>query len=149
MDILITFAILGSGVVAGIFFAFSTFVMRALRLLPPRHGIAAMNTINVTVINPWFLGSFFGTGVACIAVVCLAEGDATLLAGSGFYLVGCLLVTMARNVPLNKQLASVAADSPDAEAFWTHYLSAWTFWNHVRTAASLVAAAFFVVALWA
>jgi len=43
---------LGSGLIAGAFFAFSTFVMGALGRLPAAHGIAAMQSINVVVINP-------------------------------------------------------------------------------------------------
>ena len=52
--VLIFAAAIGSGLVAGIFFAFSSFVMAALGRLPSDHGIAAMNAINVTVINPMF-----------------------------------------------------------------------------------------------
>ena len=52
LEILTLAAVLGSGLVAGIFFAFSTFVMRALGQLPENQGIAAMKAINVTVLNP-------------------------------------------------------------------------------------------------
>jgi len=57
---------LGCGLVAGVFFAFSAFVMKALSRLPPALGIAAMQSINVAVINPWFLAAFLGTGAACV-----------------------------------------------------------------------------------
>ncbi len=54
MDILIFAAVLGSGLVAGIFFAFSSFVMRALGQLRENQGIAAMKAINVTASSdPW------------------------------------------------------------------------------------------------
>ncbi|MCH7691108.1 MAG: DUF1772 domain-containing protein [candidate division Zixibacteria bacterium] len=152
MEIL-TFAVaLGSALVAGVFFAFSTFVMRALGQLPESQGIAAMKAINVTVINPWFFLAFFGTGVLCLIVALLALGStagthrAYLLAGCALYLLGCLLVTVAFNVPLNDQLASADPDSSGAAALWANYLSRWTFWNHVRTAASLAAAGFFTMA---
>ncbi len=152
MDILIFAAALGSGLVAGIFFAFSTFVMRALDQLPANQGIAAMKAINVTVLNPWFFLAFFGTGAVCLAVAFLALGSggayrAYLLAGCALYLLGCLLVTVAFNVPLNNRLASAEPDSSGAEALWAHYLSRWTLWNHCRTAASLAAAGLFVMAL--
>jgi hypothetical protein len=52
---LVFVAAVGSGIVAGIFFAFSSFVMAALERIPPVQGIAAMNSINVTVINPSFM----------------------------------------------------------------------------------------------
>ncbi len=152
MDILTFAALLGSGLVAGIFFAFSTFVMRALGQLPQNQGIAAMKAINVTVLNPWFFLAFFGTGAVCLPVAFLALGSAAgtrayLLGGCALYVLGCLLVTVAFNVPLNNRLASADPDSADAHALWANYLSRWTLWNHVRTAASLAAAGFFVMAL--
>ena len=68
--VVLTFvAALGSGLMAGVFFAFSTFVMKALARLPAREGIAAMQSINIVVINPAFLGVFLGTAVACVAVL--------------------------------------------------------------------------------
>jgi uncharacterized membrane protein len=52
---------LGCGSVAGIFFAFSTFVMNARARLPAAQGIIAKQSINVAVINPLFGAAFFGT----------------------------------------------------------------------------------------
>jgi uncharacterized membrane protein len=49
------FAALGCGVVAGVFFAFSAFVMRALARLPAQQGIAAMQAINVAAVTPVFI----------------------------------------------------------------------------------------------
>jgi uncharacterized membrane protein len=40
----------------------------------------------------------------------------------------------------------VKPESAEGKAVWTHYLSVWTAWNHVRTAASLAAAACFILA---
>lgn len=59
-------AALGSGLIAGAFFAFSTFVMKALSRLPAREGIAALRSIDVVVLNAWFLGVFLGTAVLCV-----------------------------------------------------------------------------------
>ena len=140
MEILTFAAVLGSGLVAGVFFAFSTFIMRALGQLPANQGIAAMKAINVTVINPWFFLAFLAFGSAA------GTHRAYLLAGCALYLFGCLLVTVAFNVPLNDQLASADPDSSGAVALWANYLSRWTLWNHVRTAASLAAAGLFALA---
>ena len=153
LDILTFAAVLGCGLVAGIFFAFSTFIMRALGQLPQNQGIAAMKAINVTVINPLFFLAFLGTGAVCLLVTFLSLVSATgthrvyLLAGCALYLFGCVLVTMAFNVPLNNRLASAEPDGSGTEALWAHYLSRWTLWNHVRTAAPLAAAGLFVMAL--
>ena len=144
---------LGSGLIGGIFFAFSTFIMTALKRIPPAHGMAAMQEINVAVFNPWFGGAFFLTPLACLVLAVAAllgwgDLDATyLLAGSTFYLVGSFLVTVAFNVPRNEALAKVNADSREGVATWAHYVPSWTAWNHVRTAAALAAAAAFTFAL--
>lgn len=60
---------LGCGLIGGVFFAFSTFVMKALAALSPPQGIAAMKSINIAAINPMFLGLFLGTGASCIILV--------------------------------------------------------------------------------
>src|SRR5688500_9730511 len=62
-------AALGSGVIGGVFYAFSTFVMRALRRRPAGEAVAAMQAINVAVINPLFLGVFLGTAAACAVII--------------------------------------------------------------------------------
>ena len=146
-------AALGCGIVAGAFFAFSTFVMTALGRLPAGQGITAMQSINVVVINPWFMTALFGTALACVvlAVASAFEWDEPevvyRVAGSGLYLVGTILVTIAFNVPRNDALAAASADSADGATLWRRYLAEWTAWNHVRTAAALAAAASFTVAL--
>lgn len=147
-------ATLGSGIMAGFFFAFSTPVMGALGRLPPAHGIAAMQSINILVINPLFLSVFFGTAAACILLAVAAlfmwqePGALALVAGALFYFVGTLLVTMFFNVPLNDALAAVVPDSSAGASLWTRYLTTWTNWNHVRAIAALAAAALLTIALW-
>jgi uncharacterized membrane protein len=147
------FAALGCGLMAGFFFAFSFMVMGALARLPPAQGIAAMQQINIVVINPWFGIAFFGTALVCavLAVSSLfrwhAPGSAYLLVGGLLYLVGTILVTIAFNVPRNNALAALDPVSAEAASYWTTYLTSWTAWNHVRTAASLAAAASLTLAL--
>jgi uncharacterized membrane protein len=144
---------LGSGLIAGVFFAFSAFVMRALARLDPAQGIAAMQSINRTVINPWFLGAFLGTAVLCVLLAGSSllrwhqPGGAYLLVGSLFYLVGTFLVTIVFNVPMNEALELIDPASADAASAWTRYLARWTAWNHVRTAAAILGAASLTLAL--
>ena len=144
---------LGCGLIAGVFFAFSGFVMRALASLPPSQGIAAMQSINVAVLNPWFLGTFFGTAFACILLTVASlitwhrPGAACVLVGGVLYLFGTVLVTIAFNVPRNEKLAAVDATSMNAVNVWAQYVTSWITWNHVRTAAALAAAASLTVAL--
>lgn len=147
------FAALGCGLVAGVFFAFSTFVMSALSRLQPMQGIAAMQAINITVINPLFMTAFLGTAGVCIVLAVSSllrwhqPSAASLLIGSLLYLIGTVLVTIVFNVPLNEALAKVEPSSTDGANLWTSYLTNWTLWNHMRTVAALVAAALFTIAL--
>ena len=149
--LILTFlAAIGSGVVGGIFFAFSTFVMAALGRLPPEQGIAAMNSINVSVLNPAFFLVFFGTGLVSVALAAssyfsLGEGNGNLiLVAVLIYIVGCVGVTIVFNVPLNDALAVAKANTPESAALWSRYLNEWTAWNHVRTFASIISAILFI-----
>lgn len=143
---------LGCGLVAGVLFAFSTSVMKALGTLPPTQGIAAMQAINVVIINPWFMTPFFGTALLCVVAVLASlrrwpdTAASCALAGSVLYVVGTIGVTMLCNVPRNNALATVAPSGTDAAHVWARYLTTWTAWNHVRTAAAFVAAVLFTLA---
>lgn len=154
-NILIVISALGSGLMAGAFFAFSSFVMEALGKLPASQGIAAMQSINVVVINPVFLSVLFGTaGLALFlgfgAMRHLGDLRAIgVMAGAGFYVIGTVLVTMVFNVPLNNALAAVDPASGEGAAIWVDYLRNWTNWNHVRTLAALAASGAFTSALLA
>jgi uncharacterized membrane protein len=144
---------LGAGLVAGVFFAFSTFVMAALGRVPGPEGIRAMQEINITVINPWFMTALFGTGLACVAVIVAALADwdhaygPYLVTAGALYVVGCVGVTMFFNVPRNNVLAKVDPANPEAGEIWRRYLVEWTGWNTVRTGASLAATAGLIAGL--
>jgi uncharacterized membrane protein len=120
---------------------------------PTASGIATMQSINATAINPWFMTAFLGTGTSCLFLTISSllkwyqPGASYLLIGSLLYLVGTVLVTAALNVPLNNALAIVKPDSPEGADFWAKYLTTWTFWNHVRTVAALAAAALLTLAI--
>jgi uncharacterized membrane protein len=144
---------LGCGLVAGVFFAFSSFVMAALKRLPAAEGIAAMQSINVLAVTPVFMTALFGTAAACLGLVVWAviswgeEPSALVFAGGAIYLVGNIGVTIACNVPLNNRLATLHPQGADAAGHWTKYVTTWTARNHVRTSAALAAAALLTVAL--
>ena len=151
--IMVLLAALGSGLMSGLFFAFSTFIMQAFAKRPAPVGISAMQSIDETILNPIFFTVFFGTAVLglVLAVMALlswsAAGSAWLLTGGVVYFVGSIVVTMLFNVPLNNQLAKVEPESAEGAAFWQHYLSVWTRWNHVRTVACLGATVCFILGL--
>lgn len=142
---LVIAAILGSGLMAGLFFVFSNTVMAALGRLPAAQGMAAMQSINTTILNPLFLSLFMGTALLCLLVIVVAAlrweeaGSWMLIAGGTAYVAGAFLVTMVFNVPLNNQLAALAASDPTSQEAWAGYLGTWMPWNHVRTIACIAA----------
>jgi uncharacterized membrane protein len=149
---LVIAAAVGSGLVGGVFFAFSTFVMAALGRLPAAQGTAAMQSINVMAPTPVFMTALFGTGLLCVVAAIAALGadelDAGLvLAGAALYVLGIPVMTMLANVPLNNRLAGVEPGSPDGDAVWRGYLKTWTAWNHVRTVTGIASCALLAIAI--
>jgi uncharacterized membrane protein len=144
---------IGCGLMAGLLFAFSVAVMRGLSRLPPAEGMAAMQSINVAILNPVFLAGFFGTALLCLVVLVSSlsrwheAGAACFVVGAALYLAGAFLVTIVFNVPMNDALASAAPGGPDSARLWAGYLTRWTAWNHVRTVAALAAAVALTIAL--
>lgn len=136
---------LGCGLVAGVFFAFSSFVMPALGRVAAPTGILAMQAINRAALSKAFLSAFVGTAVLCgllglLSLGQLGEARARFrLAAGGVYLVGTFVLTMVVHVPRNEALERVDPASSAAAAQWLTYLAEWTTWNHVRGAAAWVA----------
>jgi uncharacterized membrane protein len=151
---LLWFGILGCALLGGVYFAFSAFIMRALREAG-HAGTVAMNAINRVILRSAFMPLFFGTTLAGSVLVVLgfmnlqAPGSVAAIAGGLLYVGGMFGVTMFCNVPLNNALQAVVAESRTGAAIWNDYLLRWTRWNHVRTASCLAAAALFLVALLA
>jgi uncharacterized membrane protein len=144
---------LGCGLSAGVFFAFSSFVMPALDRLAPAQRIRAMKSINKLAVTPVFMTALFGTALACAvlgvwAVTSWGERPAAFaLAGCALFLVGAIVVTIAANVPLNDALMKVDPEATDAAPRWSSYLSDWTPWNHVRAVTAIAASGLLIAAL--
>ena len=150
----LTFATaLGCGLSAGVFFAFSSFVMPALDRLAPAQSIRAMHSINKLAVTPVFMTALFGTALACVVlgvwgVTSWGERPAAFaLAGCALFLVGAIVVTIAANVPLNDALMKVDPEATDAATRWSTYLSDWTPWNHVRAVTAIGASGLLIAAL--
>ncbi|GAA2575356.1 DUF1772 domain-containing protein [Winogradskya consettensis] len=131
-DVLTAVTTVGSGLLAGVFFAFSAFVMSGLQRLPGPDGAAAMRSINVTAQRPPLMIALFGVSALCLATIVRAlatwsvPGAAWLLTGAALTLVGALGVTVAVNVPLNDRLDA-------GTVTWARFLAGWEPANHART----------------
>ena len=148
---LIVAAIAGAGMVTGLLFAFSNFVMRALAELPPEHGIFAMQQINEKIINALFLLFFMGTPLLCVVIATYSlfhlndPHSVLLLIGSIGYIIGPFGITARCNVPLNNKLAEVKPTEGEEE--WSDYQVNWQRWNHIRTYIGLVSIVFLCLGL--
>ncbi|WP_433289421.1 DUF1772 domain-containing protein [Pseudonocardia sp. CA-142604] len=145
-------AAVGSGLMAGLFFAFSAAVMPGLRRLRPEVGAAAMQAINRAILNPVFGVVFGGTPLLCLLMAVAAPfsswtGAGWIVAGAVLHVVGSFGLTMVANVPLNNRLDAADPDSPAGVAVWADYLVRWTAWNHVRTALCAAATAALALAV--
>ena len=113
-----------------------------------------MQSINIVIVRPVFLLFFFGTGVLIVAAMILGWQDlgvgarALGVIGGAVYILGCLGVTVAFNVPLNNKLALVNPEGEEGEKMWEIYLSQWVRWNHVRSLATLLSTTLLIMAVY-
>src|SRR6202008_1378229 len=97
---LLWFSVIGCGLLAGLYFAFSAFIMTALSRIEQAQGISAMNSINATILRSLFMVFFFGTTLTSLvlAVGGLVRrgepGARAMLAGGLIYVAGMFLCTI-------------------------------------------------------
>ncbi|MDC1287411.1 DUF1772 domain-containing protein [Gammaproteobacteria bacterium] len=140
-------ASLGAGLMAGVYFAFSTFIMRSFDQLGAVQATEAMNAINEVILRSWFMTLFFGSTLLYATLAGIAVFDTGLagrwwlFAAGLIYLVGMFLCTALFNVPLNNRLAAAGEDDSARARTWKHYYVYWTRWNHLRAVCSLITVA--------
>src|SRR6185369_318618 len=104
---LLWYSAIGCGLLAGLYFAFSAFIMTALGRIAQTSGIMAMNAINVVIVQSLFMPLFIGTTLSSLALAVAAiirwgeAGASAMLVGGILYVVGMFLCTAVINVPLN------------------------------------------------
>jgi uncharacterized membrane protein len=140
-------ATLTTGLIAGVFYAYSVSVNLGLAAQPDAAYVAAMQAINERIQNPLFFLSFFGAVLFLIAALAAhsprPRSDRFWLVALAclLYVGGGFLLTVFVNVPLNEQLARVAADASAGELARARagYEGPWNFWNGVRAMFSFLA----------
>lgn len=133
------FAVISTGLMAGLFAAFAYAVMPALARSSDRTFVETMQRINTSILNGWFMLCFLGAVVAgIVAAVVHFRTDAWpwIVAGLALYVV-VLAITGMGNVPLNNQLdkAGTAADA----AARAHFEATWVRLNLARAIVNLAA----------
>jgi len=149
--LLLWVAALGSGLIAGVYFAFSAFIMPAFDRIDTAHAIAAMNAINATILRSLFMPLFFASSIISVLLTILAfmhwdePGAGLMLLAGIIYFFGMFVCTVLFNVPLNNSLASLDPDTVNAYPVWSRYFKTWTNWNHLRTVSALATC---VLCIW-
>lgn len=153
IDGMLWFTAISVGIMAGVYFTFSVFVMNSLDKIEAPAGMLAMQSINRVIVRSLFLPIFFASSLTSAALVVLmlvypsSSGARWALMGSGLYFVGMFIVTVKGNVPLNNQLEATDAKDPGAAEMWALYLRKWTIWNHIRTIACTAALTMLILAI--
>jgi uncharacterized membrane protein len=131
-------ATITTGLVAGLFAAFSYAVMPGLAGTDAATFVSSMQRINTAILNPVFGLLFGGALVLGLLALVLHLRRAPVLpwvvAGVVLYVL-VLVVTMALNVPLNDRLE--AAGSADPGAARAAFEDVWVRWNVVRSVLSV------------
>jgi uncharacterized membrane protein len=134
-------ATLTTGLVAGVFYAYSVSVDPGLAVQSDASYVATMQEINARIQNPLFFASFFGAVLFPLAALVvhlpgLRSGRFLLISlASLLYIGGGFLLTAFVNVPMNDQLATVDPGAPARVLSQARevYEGPWDFWNGVRT----------------
>ncbi len=153
VNILVIVAAIGAGLMAGLYYAFSAFIMKSFDQIGSSNAVVAMNSINEVILRSSFMLLFFGSTILfalLIAVGIFYETTSAswLLISAGLiYVIGMFVCTAAFNVPLNNQLAAVGDEKQERYELWNLYYTNWTRWNSLRAFCSLGASVLCVIYL--
>lgn len=143
---------LATGLVAGVFLAFSDFVMKSLFAAQPAAGTEAMQIINRKVFPTLFMVLLIGcipvtAGVAGYAYFFMSgPGVGYLIIAGVLYFFGVFIASMVGNIPMNQKLEAMPQGGDQAQAYWPAYVRGWVRWNHVRTVSASAASVCYVIA---
>jgi uncharacterized membrane protein len=141
-------AALAMGLIAGVFYSYSSSVMLGLARTDDRTFVEVMQRINRAIVNPVFMPVFVGAlALPAIAAVLqrrlgLRDAFRWTVAGLALHAVA-FIITSGVNVPLNDELARATDAGAAREAFEDPWVRA----NGLRAVASTLAFACLVRAL--
>lgn len=144
-----------TGLLAGLFYTFNVGIVLALRSVNPKAHIEVMQQINTKIENMVFFPSFFGPTILLPLATFLHRDSSQfplLLIASILHIVGANGITIARNIPLNRELARMDVNQISAEEAeiirqdFQKVGSAWMRWHNIRTVASILATVLIFIA---
>lgn len=142
-----------TGLMAGIYLAFSAVIMKSLSELPATHAAQTMNKINDVIVNTVFLPIFFGSTLWHAGLIVWSLSDwqigtsGLIILSALIYIVGMFLVTAFGNVPMNNKLKASENNEVLLLDYWKKYQRSWTCLNHMRTLSCIASCALLIAAL--
>ncbi|NBC26961.1 MAG: DUF1772 domain-containing protein [Bacteroidetes bacterium] len=143
--IVLYFAILLTGLSAGLFYAWQVSVIPGTKRIQDSTYIETMQKINRAIINPLFMLIFLGALLIQILSVFLYWDNGmtfwSLLAATVLYGAGTVIVTGLGNVPLNDALDSLSLHELSEEKISRerqNYESRWNRLHLIRTVFSVI-----------
>lgn len=153
--IILLFTATATALIGGLFYAYSCSVNPGLARLPDNQYIAAMQSINLAIINPLFMLSFIGS--LLLLPVCTYmqySSPATdrfylLLLATIVYAAGVFGVTLLGNVPLNDALAKIDLQKASPEEISAQRLLFEKPWNNLHRVRSIASSLTIVLVVMA
>lgn len=146
-----------SGLMAGLFYAWSISVTPGLAKVDKQSYLLAFQAMNRAILNPVFFIPFMGTALLLPLLSYLSFDNTVslqfwlILAATAIYLLGIMAVTIAGNVPLNNQLEVLkitTMSEAEMQAFREGFESQWNTLNWIRTLASALTFVLLSLALY-
>lgn len=144
IDALLVTAIVGNGLLAGLFFVFACAITPGFGRVDDATYVLAFRAINRAILNGWFLLVFFTAPLAALAYALLDTRSAIAPTSWAWVGAACaaltFIITAARNVPLNTQLDRAPTRTPvEYRAARERFEAPWNRWNLTRAITSLSA----------
>ncbi len=153
--ILLSITTLFSGLMAGLFYAWSISVTPGIGKTDNISYLKAFQSMNRAILNPAFFIVFFGLVVLLIYLSFASYHNMQpnqyrlIISATALYLGGIMLVTIAGNIPLNNSLEALQIDlmSPEQmSAFREGFESKWNRLNMIRTVSSAISFLLLIIA---
>lgn len=153
-NIVMALATISTGLMAGMFFAWSFSVNNGLSNLGDVLFIKTFQSMNKSIQNPIFSMIFLGSAFLIPWSLYLNNDDTSsftflcLLVATVVYLTGSVGVTFFANLPLNKTLDGFDSDTATSEVIFKKrriFERKWNILNTIRTIASLLAFVLLVI----
>ncbi len=153
---IVVIAVLLTGLLAGLFYGYDCSVINGLGNLSDKEYLKAFQSINKSILNPYFFISFMGCLVVLPVAAWLSYKGVSpisfyfLLAATIINLIGVFGITVFGNVPLNNFLERFDISTSSAEAIAAmrqKFENSWNTLHHIRTYAVILSFLLTIISL--